>query len=195
MVRRPRVGRGALGLAPEGVMRRKDRDRPVLVHVTTSDMSLDWLLGPQLRAFDDAGYEVVGMSAPGDHVAALEASGIRHVAIHGFTRSSSVGSDLRALVQLIRALRRERPDVVHPRSRPRSTRVCCSSVDTTTCRRCTRRSRSSTPPVGAKASHALRWRRRRWAWRRWRPPIPWGRSSHPALRPGQPGPHLANATT
>lgn len=94
-------------------MRRKNRDRPVLVHVTTSDMSLDWLLGPQLRAFDDAGYEVVGMSAPGEHVAALEASGVRHVAIPGFTRSSSVGSDLRALVQLIRALRRERPDVVH----------------------------------------------------------------------------------
>jgi glycosyltransferase involved in cell wall biosynthesis len=94
-------------------MRRTGRDRPVLVHVTTSDMSLDWLLGPQLRAFDDAGYEVVGMSAPGPHVATLEANGVRHVAIPGFTRSSSVVSDLRALVQLVRALRRERPDVVH----------------------------------------------------------------------------------
>jgi glycosyltransferase involved in cell wall biosynthesis len=94
-------------------MRRRDRERPVLVHVTTSDMSLDWLLGPQLRAFDSAGYEVVGMSAPGEHVAALEASGVRHVSIPGLTRSSSMGSDLRALVQLTRALRRERPDVVH----------------------------------------------------------------------------------
>jgi glycosyltransferase involved in cell wall biosynthesis len=94
-------------------MKRRVRERPVLVHVTTSDMSLDWLLGPQLRAFDAAGYEVVGMSAPGDHVTALEASGVRHVAIPGLTRSSSMGSDLRALAQLTRALRRERPDVVH----------------------------------------------------------------------------------
>ena len=35
-------------------------------------MSLDWLLGPQLRAFGAAGYEVIGVSAPGPHVAAIE---------------------------------------------------------------------------------------------------------------------------
>lgn len=28
-------------------------DRPVLIHLTTTDMSLDWLLGPQLSAFAD----------------------------------------------------------------------------------------------------------------------------------------------
>ena len=31
-----------------------------LVHLTTTDMSLDWLLAPQLRAFAAAGYEVIG---------------------------------------------------------------------------------------------------------------------------------------
>ena len=31
-----------------------------LVHVTTTDISLAWLLGPQLEAFGEAGYEVIG---------------------------------------------------------------------------------------------------------------------------------------
>ena len=84
-----------------------------LVHLTTTDMSLDWLLGPQLRAFAAEGYEVIGMSAPGPHVAALEAAGIRHVALPAFTRSSSPLHDLRALVQLVRALRSLRPDILH----------------------------------------------------------------------------------
>ena len=39
--------------------------RPKVIHVTTTDMSLDLLLGPQLQAFAAAGYEVVGASAPG----------------------------------------------------------------------------------------------------------------------------------
>lgn len=54
-------------------------DRPRLIHVTTVDMSLDLLLKPQLMAFADAGFEVIGASAPGPHVEALEAVGIRHV--------------------------------------------------------------------------------------------------------------------
>ena len=86
---------------------------PRLVHVTTTDMSLDWLLRPQLEAFADAGYEVIGMSAPGPHVAALEASGIRHVAIDSLTRSMAPGRDLRALVELSRAFRALAPAIVH----------------------------------------------------------------------------------
>jgi len=38
------------------------------VHVTTSDMSLVVLLGPQMRAFADAGFEVITASAPGPYV-------------------------------------------------------------------------------------------------------------------------------
>lgn len=89
------------------------RERPVVVHLTTTDMSLDWLLGPQLRAFSDAGYEVVGMSAPGPHVANLAAMGVRHVPVPAFTRSSNPIDDVRAVVQVWRLLRRERPDVLH----------------------------------------------------------------------------------
>ena len=66
-----------------------------LVHLTTTAMSLDWLLRPQLEAFADAGFDVIGMSAPGPHVDALRASGIQHVAIPSLTRSMSPIQDLR----------------------------------------------------------------------------------------------------
>ncbi|MCZ7628822.1 MAG: polysaccharide deacetylase family protein [Microthrixaceae bacterium] len=46
-----------------------------LVHVTTTDISLELLLGPQLEAFADAGYEVIGVSAPGEFVEAIRARG------------------------------------------------------------------------------------------------------------------------
>jgi glycosyltransferase involved in cell wall biosynthesis len=91
----------------------KDPSRPRLVHLTTTDMSLDWLLGPQLREFAAAGYEVIGMSAPGPHVAALEAMGVRHVAVPAFTRSNDPLQDLRAFWQLLRLLRAVRPDILH----------------------------------------------------------------------------------
>ena len=86
---------------------------PRLVHLTTTDMSLDWLLGPQLRAFAAEGYEVVGMSAAGPHVANLEAMGIRHVAVPSFTRSNNPLQDVKAFVELVRLLRRVRPDILH----------------------------------------------------------------------------------
>lgn len=86
---------------------------PRLVHLTTTDMSLDWLLGPQLRAFAEAGYEVIGMSAPGPHVDAIAAAGVRHVPIPALTRSTDPRNDFVAVAQLIAALRRYRPDILH----------------------------------------------------------------------------------
>jgi glycosyltransferase involved in cell wall biosynthesis len=93
--------------------RRSTRDRPLVVHVTTTDMSLDWLLAPQLIAFGEAGYDVVGLSAPGPHVARLEELGIKHVAVDHFTRSNNPANDVRAFIELIRRLRSLRPDIVH----------------------------------------------------------------------------------
>jgi glycosyltransferase involved in cell wall biosynthesis/ribosomal protein S18 acetylase RimI-like enzyme len=81
--------------------------------VTTTDISLALLLGPQLRAFRDAGYEVIGASAPGPYVAGLEADGIRHVPLVHATRSMAPLEDARALVELTRRFRELRPDVVH----------------------------------------------------------------------------------
>ena len=87
--------------------------RPVLVHLTTTDMSLDWLLAPQLRASIDAGYDVVGMSAPGPHVHSLTTAGIRHIALPALTRSTNPLDDLRAFWQVWRALRTLRPHILH----------------------------------------------------------------------------------
>ena len=60
---------------------------PRLVHVTTTDISLALLLGPQLRAFAAAGYEVLGASAPGPYVPELEAMGVRHLPLRHATRA------------------------------------------------------------------------------------------------------------
>ena len=87
--------------------------KPLLVHVTTSDISLALLLGPQLSAFAAAGYDVVGVSAAGTYVADLERSGIRHIALRHATRSVSALDDVRAAAELYQLLRRLRPDIVH----------------------------------------------------------------------------------
>jgi glycosyltransferase involved in cell wall biosynthesis len=87
--------------------------QPTVVHVTTTDISLELLLGPQLEAFAEAGWNVMGASAPGEHVAALEKRGIRHVPVAHLTRSMDPRADLRAARELYRLFRRLRPDVVH----------------------------------------------------------------------------------
>jgi glycosyltransferase involved in cell wall biosynthesis len=84
-----------------------------LFHVTTVDMSLVLLLGPQLRAFAEAGMEVVGVSAPGPFVPQLEAWGIRHEPLRHATRSTAVAQDMMALAELWRLFRRLKPDIVH----------------------------------------------------------------------------------
>jgi glycosyltransferase involved in cell wall biosynthesis len=84
-----------------------------VVHVTTTDISLELLLGPQLRAFTAAGYEVYGASAPGPHVAALEAAGIRHLPLRHATRAVRPHRDLAVLGELVRLFRSLRPDIVH----------------------------------------------------------------------------------
>jgi glycosyltransferase involved in cell wall biosynthesis len=93
--------------------RRVTRSKPRVVHVTTTDMSLDWLLAPQLKAFKAAGYEIIGLSAAGPHVTHLEEMGIEHVNVPAFTRSSNPLQDVRAFMELTRTLRSLRPDIVH----------------------------------------------------------------------------------
>lgn len=87
--------------------------RPRVVHVTTTDISLEWLLGNQLAAFEMAGYEVIGVSAPGPFVAALEQRGIRHVPLRHATRSVAPLEDAQALGELVSVFRRLRPAIVH----------------------------------------------------------------------------------
>ncbi len=86
---------------------------PLLVHVTTADISLELLLGPQLEAFIEAGYDVVGVSAPGPFVKRVEARGVRHVPLRNATRAMAPHKDLFAIEELRRLFCRLRPTIVH----------------------------------------------------------------------------------
>ena len=69
------------------------------------------------RPSGEAGYEVIGVSAPGPFTGALEASGIRHVGLSHATRSMAPVQDPAATVELYRLLRRLRPGhPPHPQS-------------------------------------------------------------------------------
>jgi len=83
-----------------------------IAHVTTVDLSLRYLLLNQLASIRDAGYEVVGISAPGPDVDVVEAEGIRHIAIP-MTRQFTPCADVLSLWRLYRAIRRERFAIVH----------------------------------------------------------------------------------
>ena len=84
-----------------------------IAHLTTVDLSLRYLLLAQIEASVQAGDEVIGISARGDHVSFLEARGVRFVELFGSTRSMRLRSDVRAMRSLWRILRTERPDVLH----------------------------------------------------------------------------------
>src|SRR3954466_3353528 len=88
-------------------------DMTRVLHVTTTDSSLELLLGPQLRAFRDAGYEVHTASAPGPYVAGLTADGIVHHSLHHATRAFALGRDLGAARELYGLFRSLRPAIVH----------------------------------------------------------------------------------
>ena len=87
--------------------------RPKLVHVTTTDTSIDWLLSPQLAAFADEGFDVTAVSAPGPHLDAIADAGIRHVPLHSFTRRMDPLADLRATRELSRVLADLEPHILH----------------------------------------------------------------------------------
>jgi glycosyltransferase involved in cell wall biosynthesis len=84
-----------------------------LLHVTTTDSSLELLLGPQLRSFRDAGYDVHTASAPGPFVAGLVADGVAHHPLRYATRAFALGQDAAATAELYRLFLRLRPDIVH----------------------------------------------------------------------------------
>jgi glycosyltransferase involved in cell wall biosynthesis len=88
-------------------------DRPLVAHITTTDISLELLLGPQLEAFTAAGFDVVGISAPGPYVTALEERGIRHIPLRHATRSFAPTEDVQAVGELVSVFRALRPTIVH----------------------------------------------------------------------------------
>lgn len=86
--------------------------RPRIAHVAAIAPSLRHLLLGQMRSQKDAGYEVTAISAGGPDVGAIREAGIAHVAVEIPRRIDPAG-DLGACVQLYRALRDRRPDLVH----------------------------------------------------------------------------------
>ncbi|MFI6445828.1 glycosyltransferase [Kitasatospora sp. NPDC050543] len=101
---------------PDGPARRLrgPGGRPLRVaHLTTVDMSLHLLLATELKVDLDAGFETYGISAPGPYVGQLEAIGVRHEPLHSLTRAWHPRADLAAARELLAALRRLRPDVLH----------------------------------------------------------------------------------
>ena len=89
------------------------RGQPRVLHLTTTDMSLALLLGPQLQALGKAGYEVIGASAPGRYRSQIEDLGVRFEPVRHATRSMAPGRDVLALGELVALFRRLRPDIVH----------------------------------------------------------------------------------
>ena len=89
------------------------RERPLVLHLTTADISLELLIGPQLSAFIEAGYDVHATSAPGPYVDAVRARGVTFHPLEHSTRSMSLLADLRAAVDFFRLCRELRPDIVH----------------------------------------------------------------------------------
>lgn len=83
-----------------------------IAHLTTVDMSLRYLLLPQLEAARDLG-ESIGISAPGEFVPDLEKVGVRHVSLSSSTRGMDFLADIRAIRQLWKVLRAEKPDILH----------------------------------------------------------------------------------
>ncbi len=87
--------------------------RPSVLHVTTTGMSLDWLLRPQLVAFRAAGFEVITASAPGPHVETLRSAGFEHHPVPSFGRTMDLRNDVRAARELASVLDTVRPNIVH----------------------------------------------------------------------------------
>lgn len=73
------------------------------------------LLAGQLCFLKQHGYEVIGVSgAPIERSEkASEREGIRTIVVPDLVRPISIGNDLKALLELIRVIRKERPDIVH----------------------------------------------------------------------------------
>ena len=83
-----------------------------VAHITTVPLSLEALLLDQLSYLQRAGYEIVGVSSPGPEAAAIQAAGIRHMAVP-ISRSMAPLTDVVSLVRLYELMRRERFDIVH----------------------------------------------------------------------------------
>jgi glycosyltransferase involved in cell wall biosynthesis/ribosomal protein S18 acetylase RimI-like enzyme len=83
-----------------------------IAHLATVDLSLRYLISPQLDAATELG-PVYAISAPGPYVQEIEEMGVTHVPLRHSTRGTSLRSDLKVLVEFWRAIRTLDLDVLH----------------------------------------------------------------------------------
>lgn len=97
----------------DGILELEEVVKPIKVlHVTTVAQSLQGLLLNQMRSLQAKGYEVVGLSSPGEEVPALERAGVRHIGVH-MSRNVTPLLDLASLAKLYAVMRREAFTIVH----------------------------------------------------------------------------------
>jgi glycosyltransferase involved in cell wall biosynthesis len=84
-----------------------------IAHITTVDLSLRYLLLNQLRYLKQEGYEVIGISSPGEELQYIQNAGIRHIAVPMTRRAFTPLADLYALWSFIKVFRKEQPVIVH----------------------------------------------------------------------------------
>ena len=86
---------------------------PRLIRITTVPISLKILLKGQLRFMSQNGFEVIGVSSPGEILEEVgQDEGIETIAIE-MTRTISPFRDLKALLELVKLFRKEKPQIVH----------------------------------------------------------------------------------
>lgn len=84
-----------------------------IIRITTVPGSLRSLLKGQLKFMTENGFEVIGLSSPGEALKDVEKNeGVKTVGIE-MTRSITPLQDLKALIQLIQLFRKEKPQIVH----------------------------------------------------------------------------------
>lgn len=84
-----------------------------LIRITTVPQSLRGLLKGQLKFMSENGFEVIGVSSPGEALHDVEKNEeVKTVGIE-MTRSITPIQDLKALIQLIQLFRKEKPQIVH----------------------------------------------------------------------------------
>lgn len=84
-----------------------------IAHITSADMSLRYLLLPQLTYLRQIGYDVVTISAPGSDIPTIEASGFRHISIPMSRKPITPLTDLLTFWRLYKVFRREKFTIVH----------------------------------------------------------------------------------
>jgi glycosyltransferase involved in cell wall biosynthesis len=84
-----------------------------LVRITTVPLALCYLLPGQMLYMKQHGLDVVMISADGNERATvIENEGCRHIVVP-MERKISIIKDIKCLIQLIKILKREKPDIVH----------------------------------------------------------------------------------